>query len=107
MTTEKFLSHTHRRGECLLWEGPVRVWVDGRAVRPVRAALLLSQRYPRREGDVISCTCGTPSCVATHHLEWVTRKEWGKRHLENLTATRFGRGPANPRWKGGHGQGEK
>ena len=98
MTREGFEALSREVGECREWHGPAFVWVDGRAQRPARAALLFSGKR-LATGTMVRRTCRTEGCVKLEHLRTVTRREWGREHRGQLTP--FPSGEANPRWSGG------
>lgn len=89
MKDEKVISYISKQdGEegHWAWCGPTTVWMDGSVVSPVRAVLRATSDKRGRLGLVPVSTCGDPSCINPAHLTMVTRREFGKRHRENLLA---------------------
>ena len=81
MKIGQLLNTTHRKGDCMIWQGNVlsdgygRVYVNGRPWRVHRLVVTLITGQPIPKGFVVCHTCDTPLCCNPDHLFLGTPRE--------------------------------
>lgn len=79
LVTERFLSHTTRKGKCLLWKGYKdddgygRFSIDGKQYLAHRVSYALKNGGKLRGGCDVHHSCRHRACVEGEHLEAVSR----------------------------------
>ena len=75
---KRFLKHTERVGDCLLWRGRLRKGLgcfmdDNRSQSCRRWAWVNIGRNGLRDNEVVVMTCGQSTCVNADHMEVIQK----------------------------------